>query len=109
MDAFSGTGPSVTDTLVTALTKLSTSQEAMDSRLNEFSRKFKQRHTILTNQFNDFEKNPTQQTLRESFSQNSSQNANPSRGNNRRNLRGQFRGNNRECRGTRPFNQRSQG
>ena len=34
MDAFSEMGPSVTDTLVTALTKLSTSQEAMENRLN---------------------------------------------------------------------------
>ena len=39
-DAFSEMGPSVTDTLVTALTKLSTSQEAMDNRLNEMSKKF---------------------------------------------------------------------
>ena len=37
MDAFSEMGPSVTDTLVNALTKLSRSQEAMDSRLNEMS------------------------------------------------------------------------
>ena len=35
MDSFSEMGPLVTDTLVTALTKLSTSQEAMDNRLNE--------------------------------------------------------------------------
>ena len=31
-------GPSVRDTPVTALTKLSTSQEAMDNKLNEFSK-----------------------------------------------------------------------
>ena len=31
MDAFSEVGPSVTDTLVIALSKLSTSQEAMDN------------------------------------------------------------------------------
>ena len=39
MDAFSEMGPSVTDTLVTALTKLSSSQEAMDNRLYEMSKK----------------------------------------------------------------------
>ena len=39
MDAFSEMRPSVTDRLVTALTKLSTSQQAMDSRLNEISKK----------------------------------------------------------------------
>ena len=38
-DAFIEMGPSVTDTFVTALTKLSTSQEAMDNRLNEMSKK----------------------------------------------------------------------
>ena len=35
MDAFSEVGPSVTDILVTASTKLSSSQETMDNRLNE--------------------------------------------------------------------------
>ena len=45
MDAFSEMGPSVTDTLVTALTKLSRSQEAMDNRLNEMSKKFEERNT----------------------------------------------------------------
>ena len=38
MDEFSEMGPSVTDTLVTALTKLS--HEAMENRLNEMSKKF---------------------------------------------------------------------
>ena len=93
MDAFSEMGPSVTDTLVTALTKLSTSQEAMDNRLNEMSKKFGERNTTLTNQFNDFQKNQTQQPQRGSFSQNRGQNSNPSRGNNRGNFRGRFRGN----------------
>ena len=51
MDAFSEMGPSVTDTLVTALTKLSTSQEAMENRLNEMSKKFEGRNTTLTNHF----------------------------------------------------------
>ena len=40
MDAFSEMGPSVTDTLVPALTKLTTSPPAMDNRLNEVSKKF---------------------------------------------------------------------
>ena len=44
MDAFIEMGPSVTDTLVTALTKLSTSQEAMDNRLNEMSKNFEERN-----------------------------------------------------------------
>ena len=39
MDAFSNREPSFTDTIVTALTNLSTSQEAMDKRLNEMSKK----------------------------------------------------------------------
>ena len=38
-------GPSVTDTLVTALTKLSTKQ-AMDTRLNEMSAKSLKKATI---------------------------------------------------------------
>ena len=59
MDAFSEIGPSVTDALVTALTKLITSQEAMDNRLNEMSTKFEERNTTLTNQINDFENNQT--------------------------------------------------
>ena len=53
MDAFSEMGPSVTVTIVTALTKLSTSQEAMDNRSNEMSKKFGERNTTLTSQFND--------------------------------------------------------
>ena len=60
MDALREMGPSVTDKLVTALTKLSTSQEALDNRLNEMSKKFDERNTTLTNQFNDFQKNQTQ-------------------------------------------------
>ena len=49
MDAFSEMGPSVTDTLVTALTKLSTSQEAMDNRLTGISKQFEERITTLAN------------------------------------------------------------
>ena len=101
MDAFSEMRPWVTDTLVTALTKLSTSQEAMDNRINEMSKKFEERNTTLTNQFNDFQKNQTQQSQRGSFSQNRGQNSNSSRGNNRGNFRGCFRGNNGGFRGPR--------
>ena len=102
MHAFSEMGPSVTDTLVTALTKLSTSQEAMDNRLNEMSKKFEERNTTLTNQFNYFQKNQTQQP------QNRGQNSNSFRGNNRGNFRGRFRGNIRGFRGPRPNYQRPQ-
>ena len=78
IDAFSEVGLSVTDTLVTVLTKLSTSQEAMDNRLNERSKKFEERNTTVTNQLNDFQKNQTQQPQRGSFSQNRGQNSNSS-------------------------------
>ena len=70
MDAFSEMGRSVTDALLTALTKLSTSQEPTDNRLNEMSEKFEQRNITLMNQFNNFQKNQTQQPQRGSFSQN---------------------------------------
>ena len=102
MDAFSEMGPSVTDTLVTALTKLSTSQEAKDNRLNEVSEKFEERNTTLKNQFNDFQKNQTQQPQRGSFSQNRGQNSNSSSGNNRGNFRGRFRDDIQGFRGPRP-------
>ena len=46
--------PSVTDTFVTALNKLSTSQEAMDNRPNEMSKLFEKRNTNLTNQLEAF-------------------------------------------------------
>ena len=39
MDAFSEMRPSASDTLVTALTKLSHSQETMDNSLNKMSKK----------------------------------------------------------------------
>ena len=57
MDAFGEMGPWVTDTLVTALTKLSTSQEAMDHRLNKISKKVEKRNVTLMNQSNDSQKN----------------------------------------------------
>ena len=108
MDAFSEMGPSVTDSLVTARTKLTTSQEAMDNRLNETSKNFEERNTTLTNQFNNFQKNQTQKPQRGRVSQNRGQNSSSSRGNNRGNFRGQFRGNNRGFRGPLPNYQRPQ-
>ena len=57
MEVFGEMGPSVTSTLVTAPTKLTTSQESMDNRLNEMSKKLEDRNTTLTNQINDFRKN----------------------------------------------------
>ena len=48
MDEFSEMGLSVTDTLVTDLKKMSTSQEAMDKRWNGISKKFEERKTTLT-------------------------------------------------------------
>ena len=47
-------GVSLTDLLVTALTKLGSSHEAIDSRLNETSKKFKELNTALRNQLNNF-------------------------------------------------------
>ena len=93
MDAFSEMRPSLTDTLVTALTELSTRQEAMDTKLNEMSKKFGDRNTTLTNQYNVFQKNQTQEPQRGSFSQNRGQNSNSSRGYNHGNFRRNFRGN----------------
>ena len=98
--------PSFTDTLVTSLKKLSTSQEAMDNRLNEISKNIEERNTTLTNQLNDFQKNQTQQPQRGSFSQSRGRNSISSRGNNRGNFRGCLRGNDRGFRGPRPNYQR---
>ena len=83
MEAFSEMGPSVTDTLVTALTKVSISPEAMDNQLTEISKQFDERNTILSNQFNNFQKNQRQKSHWRSFSQNRGQNSNSSRANNR--------------------------
>ena len=99
LDVFSEMGPSVTDTLVTVLPKLSTSQEAVDNRLTEMSKQFEQRNTTLKNQFNNFQKNQTQQPHRGSFSQNRGQTSISSRGNNRRSFRSRFRGITRGFRG----------
>ena len=94
MDAFSEKGPSVTDTLVTTLTKLSTSQEAIDNRLNEMSKQMEERNTSFTNQLATFTKNQTEQSQRCSYSHNRGQNSNYSRGN-RGNYRTRYRGNTR--------------
>ena len=51
------------------------------------SKKFEERNTTLTKQFNNFQKNQTQQPHRDSFSQNRGQNSNSSRAN----IRGNFR------------------
>ena len=107
-EAFGEMGPSVTDTFVTALTKLSTSQEAMDNRLIEMSRQFEERNTPLSKHFNNFQKNQKQQSHRGSFSQNRRQNSNSSRGNNSGSFRGRFRGNNRGFRRPRPNHPRPQ-
>ena len=94
MDAFSEMGPSVTDTVFIAPTKMSTSQEAMDNRLNEMPKNFDERNATLTDQSNDFKKNQTQQPQMGSFSQNRGQNSNSSRSDNRGNFRDRFCGNN---------------
>ena len=60
MDAFSEIGPTVSDTLVTALTKLSTSQEALDNRLNVMSKKFEERNFALSNQLEIVQKLQTE-------------------------------------------------
>ena len=98
MDAFSEMGPSVSDTLVTARTKLSTSQEAMDNRLNEFSKQMEERNTTFTNNLEASNKNQMDQSQRGSFSHNRGQNA-PSSQKNRGNYRRRYRGNNRGYRG----------
>ena len=100
MDAFSEMRPSVTDNLVTALTKLSTSQEALDNRLNEISKKFEERNTALSNQLDNVQKlqtesaaqNQNSQSQRGSFGNQRGQNPNYHgyRGGNR----GRYRGNN---------------
>ena len=106
LDAFSEMGPSVTDTLVTALTKQHESRSNGQSTKRNVA---KVRTTTLTNQFNDFQKNQTQQPpQRGSFSQNRGQNSNSPRGNNCGNFRGRLRGNNRGFTGPRPIYQRPQ-
>ena len=67
MVAFSELGRSVSDTLVTALTKLSTSQEGMENRLNEISKLMEERNTTFTNNLETFNKNQMEQSQRGSF------------------------------------------
>ena len=50
MDAFSEMRPSASDTLVTALTKLSHSQETMDNSLNKMSKKLEDPATNFNTQ-----------------------------------------------------------
>ena len=63
-------GSSVKDTLTAALTKLSTSKNTMDNRLNENSKKLEKCKITLTKQLSDFQKNGKQQFWRSTFSQN---------------------------------------
>ena len=92
LDAFSEVRPSVSDTLVTAVTKLSHSQETMDNRLNEMSKKLEEQATNFTTQL--------QNQQNQNNSQRGSQNYRGQgyRGN-RGNYRGRYRGNNRGNRG----------
>ena len=94
MDAFSEVGPTVTDTLVTALTKLSTVQEAMDNRLNEISKKFEERNTALTNQLENVQKAQNQNASTNSYSQSNRGSSGNFRGqnSNQRGFRGGYRG-----------------
>ena len=113
MDAFSEIGPTVTDTLVTALTKLSTSQEALDNRLNEMSKKFEERNTALSNQLENVQKLQTENVSQNQNSQSQRGSFGNSRGQNSNNrgyrggYRGRYRGNNgRGYRGNRSNFQR---
>ena len=105
MDAFSEMGPTVTDTLVTALTKLSSTQEAMDNRLDEMSRKFEERNTALTNQVENVQRIHTQNSSENQISRNQRGHSGYNRGQNsnqrgyRGGYRGRYQGNNRGYRG----------
>ena len=72
------------------------------------SKKFDKLNSNLTNQFNKFQKNQTQQPQRGSFLQKCGQNTNYSRGKNRKKFRGRFRGNTRGFRGLQPIYPRPQ-
>ena len=50
--------------------KLSTSQEAMDNRLNEMSKQMEERNTTSTNQFEAFHEDQTAQSQRGSYPKN---------------------------------------
>ena len=100
MEAFSEIGPTVTNTLVTALTKLSTSQEALDNRLNEMSKKFEEHNTALSNQLENVQKLQTENVSQNQNSQSQRGSFGNSRGQNSQNrghrsgYRGRYRGNN---------------
>ena len=55
MDSFSEMGPSLTETPVTAVTKLFTSKRALDKHLNETSKACEEQKAPLTNQMKDLE------------------------------------------------------
>ena len=59
MDVFSATGPTVTDTLINTLTNLSHSQEAMDNRMDEMSKKWRNRLITLLQCSNKLKKKST--------------------------------------------------
>ena len=96
MDAFSEIGPTVTDTLVTALAKLSTSQEAFDNRLNEMTKKFEERKTALSNQLEYVQKLQTENVPQNRNSQSQRASFVNSRGETSQNrgYRGGYRGSN---------------
>ena len=60
LDAFSEIGPTVTDTLVTALTKLSTIHEDLNNRFKKMSKKFEECNTALSNQLENVHKLQTE-------------------------------------------------
>ena len=99
LDAFSEIGPTLSDTSVTALTKPSTSQKALDNRLIEMSKKFEERNMTLSNQLEsvlklqtESEQNQPSQPQRGSFGNSRGQNSqNPGY---RDDNRGRYRGNN---------------
>ena len=93
MDAISGIGPTVTDTLVRTLTKLSSTQKAMDNCLNEMSKKFEERITALTNKVENVRKLNTQNVSENQSSQNQRDHSGYIRGeiSNQRGYRGGYR------------------
>ena len=81
---------SLRDTLVSALTKLSTIQRTTDSCLNELSKEFEKRNTTLRNQLEEFQKNQAQSPQGGSISQNHGPNSSPSQ-ENRGKIGGRYR------------------
>ena len=99
LDASSEIGQTLSDTLVTALTKPSTSQKTLDNCLIEMSKKFEERKMALSNQLENVLKLQTEsvqiqpsQPQRGSFRNSRGQNSqNPGY---RDGNRGRYRGNN---------------